>query len=73
MFSTVCGQQIYYQKLGKGKDLVLVHGWGQDVSSFWALSEKLKDSFTLWLVDLPGFGGVSCRRKTLLMQIMQRF
>lgn len=56
MFITINNQQIYYQKLGKGRDLLVVHGWGQDVSSFWSIAEKLKDDFTLWLIDLPGFG-----------------
>lgn len=56
MFITINNQQVFYQKLGKGKDLIMVHGWGQDVSTFWSVAEKLKDDFTLWLVDLPGFG-----------------
>ena len=56
MYVTINNQQVYYQKLGKGKDLLLVHGWGNDVSSFWSVAEKLKDDFTCWLIDLPGFG-----------------
>ncbi len=56
MYISINDQQIFYQKLGKGKDLVMVHGWGQDVSTFWQIAEKLKDDYTLWLVDLPGFG-----------------
>jgi pimeloyl-ACP methyl ester carboxylesterase len=56
MYITVNDQQIYYQKLGKGKDLVMLHGWANDVSSFWQVAEELKDDFTVWLIDLPGFG-----------------
>lgn len=56
MYLTLSDQQIYYQKLGKGADLILLHGWKQDVSSFHNISEILKDHFTLWLIDLPGFG-----------------
>ena len=56
MYSTVNRQNIYFQKVGKGKNLILIHGWGTDVSSFWQLIDFLKDNFTLWLVDLPGFG-----------------
>lgn len=56
MYATINDQQIYFQKLGKGNDLILLHGWKQDVSSFHNISEILKDHFTLWLIDLPGFG-----------------
>ncbi len=56
MYTKINDQQIYFQKLGLGKDLIILHGWGQDVSSFWSVSEKLKGDFTCWLIDLPGFG-----------------
>jgi pimeloyl-ACP methyl ester carboxylesterase len=56
MYTTIKDQNIYYQKLGEGKDLIMLHGWKQDVSSFHAVAEKLKKDFTLWLIDLPGFG-----------------
>ncbi len=56
MYITLKDQQIYFQKLGKGPDLILLHGWKQDVSTFHNISEILKDHFTLWLIDLPGFG-----------------
>lgn len=56
MFTKINNQNIYYQKVGKGKDLILLHGWGADVSSFWPVVDFLKNDFTLWLLDLPGFG-----------------
>lgn len=56
MYITVNNQLIYYQKVGKGKDLILLHGWGQDVSTFWPIIDGLKDNFSLWMIDLPGFG-----------------
>lgn len=56
MYITLNNQEIYYQKLGSGNDLILLHGWKQDVSSFHNISEILKKHFTLWLIDLPGFG-----------------
>lgn len=56
MYSTINGQNLYFQKVGKGRDLILIHGWGADVSTFWPMIDFLKDNFTLWLIDLPGFG-----------------
>lgn len=56
MYIEVNNQNIYYQKIGKGKNLILLHGWKQDVSSFWGVSEILKEKYTIWLIDLPGFG-----------------
>ena len=47
---------LYFQKIGKGKDLIMLPGWGHDVSSFWPVVDLLKDNLTLWLLDLPGFG-----------------
>jgi pimeloyl-ACP methyl ester carboxylesterase len=56
MYISLNGQNIYYQKLGHGKDLIMLHGWKQNVSTFHSVSEILKQHFTLWLIDMPGFG-----------------
>lgn len=56
MYCDLKNQNIYYQKIGSGTNLIMLHGWKQDVSSFWPVVDLLKDNFTLWLIDLPGFG-----------------
>lgn len=56
MYTHIDGLNIYYQKTGKGTDLIFLHGWGQDVSSFWPLVNLLRDNFTLWMIDFPGHG-----------------
>lgn len=56
MYTQISNQNIYYQKIGEGKNLILLHGWKQDVSSFWGVVDLLKNHFTIWLLDLPGFG-----------------
>lgn len=56
MYILINNHQIYFQKVGRGKNLILLHGWGADVSSFWPIVDFLKQNFTLWLLDLPGFG-----------------
>lgn len=65
MYSRINGQDIYYQKTGSGKDLLMIHGWEADVSTFWPVVDFLKDDFTLWLIDLPGFGRSGLPQKTL--------
>lgn len=56
MYQRIGNQNIYFQKIGHGKNLILLHGWKQDVSSFWGVVDLLKNDFTVWLIDLPGFG-----------------
>lgn len=45
-----------YSQQGKGKDLLLIHGWGDSNETFSALSKELPKQFRLTVVDLPGFG-----------------
>lgn len=42
--------------LGRGPDLVLLHGWAMHSGVFAGLAEALAPRFTLHLVDLPGHG-----------------
>ena len=56
MYSRIKGLNIYFQKIGKGENLIMLHGWGQDVSTFWGIVVFLKDKYTVYLIDLPGFG-----------------
>lgn len=48
--------QLHFQKKGQGAPLVLLHGWGCDGSIFKALTQQLSQAFTVFVVDLPGFG-----------------
>ncbi len=63
MYINILDQNIYYQKTGHGHDLILLHGWQQDLSSFWPLLDNLSQNFTVWLIDLPGFGRSDYPRK----------
>jgi len=56
MYLKINDLNIYFQKIGKGKNLVMLHGWGKDVSTFWNVVDLLKDKYTIYLIDLPGFG-----------------
>ncbi len=46
-----------YQKQGSGKKCVLLlHGWGDSLTTFSDLSNNLEKTYTVYSLDLPGFG-----------------
>lgn len=45
-----------YKKSGEGKNIILLHGWGCDLHIFDNLHNLLKQHFTVYSIDLPGFG-----------------
>jgi len=46
-----------FKKTGKGeKTLVFLHGWSKDLSSWDEVVDQLKDEYTCYALDLPGFG-----------------
>ena len=47
---------INYIQYGEGKDIVLLHGWGQNIEMMKPLGEKLSKKFRITILDLPGFG-----------------
>ncbi len=53
----VDGLMTNYHKTGKGKTLVLLHGWGDTAKTFSPLIEGLQDNYEILALDLPGFGG----------------
>lgn len=40
----------------KGKDIVLLHGWGQNIEMMKPLGDLLADNYHITIIDLPGFG-----------------
>lgn len=48
--------KMYFQKKGEGPPVVLLHGWGCDNTIFSALADELSQSFTVFSLDLHGFG-----------------
>ncbi len=45
-----------YWRVGKGPDLIFVHGWPLDSRTWLGVVEQLKEHFTCHLFDLPGAG-----------------
>ena len=47
---------VNYIQYGKGKDIVLLHGWGQNIEMMKFLGDRLSDNNRITILDLPGFG-----------------
>lgn len=46
-----------YERSGKGKTVVLLHGWADSVAGMRTLATALQKDYDVITVDLPGFGG----------------
>ena len=53
---SVKGLKINYVQYGKGKDIVLLHGWGQNIEMMKPLGDPFSDRYRITILDLPGFG-----------------
>ena len=53
---TVNNLSINYIQYGKGKDIVLLHGWGQNIEMMKPLGDYFSDNYRITILDLPGFG-----------------
>lgn len=47
---------VYFEKKGEGNPIILLHGWGANISLFESITELLKTKYTVYAIDLPGFG-----------------
>jgi pimeloyl-ACP methyl ester carboxylesterase len=58
MAALVKGTKIHYQVRGKGEPLVLVHGLAGSTAWWRRNVDMLSRHYTVYLVDLPGFGAM---------------
>ena len=57
---------IYYEKYGdSSKSLVILPGWGDTRGTFKYLIEMLKNFYTVYILDYPGFGNSKFPNKDL--------
>ncbi len=47
---------INYIQYGEGRDILLLHGWGQNIEMMKILGDRFSDKFRITILDLPGFG-----------------
>ena len=46
---------VNYIQYGKGKDVILLHGWGQNIEMMKFIGARL-ENFRVTIIDFPGFG-----------------
>lgn len=56
MLVNINNLSINYQCSGTGKDLILLHGWGGCIESWYPIIKILEQKYKIWAIDLPGFG-----------------
>lgn len=48
---------IYYEKYGNGKtNIIILPGWGDTRGTFYKMIDILKEFYTVYIIDYPGFG-----------------
>lgn len=55
MEKKIKGITINYIQYGEGKDVVLLHGWGQNIAMMQPVGNELPD-YRITILDFPGFG-----------------
>jgi len=50
------GMPVFYRKVGIGKPLLILHGWGSSGQVMIPLAQQLANLRTCYVLDLPGFG-----------------
>lgn len=56
MYFTFDKININYQHFGQGEPILFLHGWGTNGAHFLDIGEKLSQKYSVYLLDLPGFG-----------------
>ena len=56
MKTNIKNLDINYIQYGEGKDIILLHGWGQNIEMMKPLGDSFCDRFRITILDLPGFG-----------------
>lgn len=56
MFKKIKNIKINYKQYGSGEDVILLHGWGQNIQMMDPLGKKIDSNHRVTIIDLPGFG-----------------
>jgi valacyclovir hydrolase len=66
------GQRMFYEVLGSGPPLLLMHGWMQIGADLLRLAEGLAVTYRVYLPDLPGYGRSTPPDRTFPPDFYQR-
>lgn len=47
---------VNYIQYGEGKDIILLHGWGQNIEMMQPIGNPLSKKYRITIIDFPGFG-----------------
>ena len=65
---------LYYEKYGnKKQEIIILPGWGDNRKTFYYLINYLKDYFTIYIIDYPGFGNSKFPDKDLTIYDYKEF
>lgn len=56
MIKKIRNLDINYVQYGSGKDIVLLHGWGQNIQMMDPIGKNLEKKYRITILDFPGFG-----------------
>ncbi len=54
--TTILDHVFHYHMSGEGQDVILMHGWGQNIDMMMPLHQHLQKTHRVWTIDFPGFG-----------------
>jgi len=63
----------YYQKIGNGPSVLLIHGFGEDATIWSHQIASLKDQFTVLIPDLPGSGKSNLPNTEISIKLLADF
>ena len=56
MIKKIKNLDINYVQYGEGVDVVLLHGWGQNIQMMDPIGKNLMEKNRVTIIDFPGFG-----------------
>lgn len=56
MTINIMGLDVNYIHKGTGNNVILIHGWGNNLNYFNNLINDLQNNYSVYAIDLPGFG-----------------